>query len=46
MKSYKNFIVAVKTNFGKNIAFYFSGKFQDESRSSEKIKGFYWINGD
>ena len=30
MKPNKGFIVAVKTNFGNNIAFYIPSKFQEE----------------
>ncbi len=47
MKIYQGFIVAVKTDFAKNIAFYFPLYSNDTLRKvTQNQLGFYWINGD
>ncbi len=46
MKNYKNFIIAVKTSFQKNIVFYVPYKYEDKGKYTGKQVVFYWINGD
>ena len=48
MKNYQGFIVAIKTNFDKYIAYYVPDKFEEakDGKDTEKLLGFYWINGD
>ena len=41
--------MAIKTNFGKNIAFYFPTEFEETGImkcNNKKQQGYYWINDD
>ena len=46
--NYNGFLIIVRSNFGKEFAFYIPHKFEEtqEWKSTDNIFGFYWINGD
>ncbi len=46
--NYNSFFIIVRSNFGKEFAFYIPHKFEEETKmkSEDNNLGFYWINGD